>query len=221
MIWPTLIVDNFLNDPIKVKEFALKQSYSPDKEGRWPGERSDYLHILNRNLFDSITVKIMSLMYPYEISYNNMQWNALCSFQKIKPQISNLGWAHHDAGNEFTAIIYLSSHLNCGTSVCEPKDFYNKNDMHTEKKKQMFLNNDKKMIPFQKEVNNCFTDTINISSRFNRLVLFDSSNYHRANQFEEKNITEDRLTLICFFTDIRNNKGNTLTPIPSSRRTIV
>jgi len=39
MIWPTLIVDNFLNNPLEVKKFALNQSYVSDPNGNWPGER--------------------------------------------------------------------------------------------------------------------------------------------------------------------------------------
>jgi hypothetical protein len=220
MIWPTLIVDNFLNNPLEVKKFALNQSYVSDPNGNWPGERSNPLHILNPNLFDAITTKIMTLMYPYEVIQGNFEWNAMCSFQKIKPQIVEEGWTHHDGENEFTAIIYLSSHNNCGTSICEPKNFMNQT-LHLDKKRKMFINNDKKMLKYQQENNNCFTDTINVHSRFNRLILFDSSNYHKANQYQEKDIVEDRLTLIAFFTNIRNNKQNTLTPIPTSKRIIL
>ena len=85
----------------------------------------------------------------------------------------------------------------------------------------MFLNNDKKMIKYQKENNDNFIDTININSKFNRLLLFDAFNYHRVNQFEEKDVSEERLTLICFFSNIKNIKNNIKTPIPSSRRVLV
>ncbi len=220
MIWPTLIVDNFLNDPIAVKNFALKQEYKLSQDGIWPGERTDFLHLINRNLFNSITTKIMTLLYPYETFYGNKEWNALCNFQKIKSQVTNTGWTHHDGDKEFTAIIYLSFHNNCGTSICEPKNFCN-HTLYEKEKKQMFLNNDKKMIKYQKENNDNFIDTININSKFNRLLLFDAFNYHRVNQFEEKDVSEERLTLICFFSNIKNIKNNIKTPIPSSRRVLV
>ena len=220
MIWPTLIVDNFLNKPLEIKEFANKQIFTPDPEGKWPGKRSRYLHHISPQLFNSITTKIVTLLYPYQVAEESIQWNALCSFQKISPQISNQGWVHADGADELTALIYLSSHTQCGTSIYESINFTSRT-MHAEKKHKMYLEKDKKMKKFQDENNNQFKETVRINSQFNRLVMFDSSNWHKANQFKEDDVDEERLTLICFFTNLRNNKTNFKQPIPSANRILI
>ena len=218
MIWPTLIVDNFLNEPLQMKEFANKQTFTPSPEGKWPGTRSDYLHNLSPQLFNQVTKKILTLLYPYEVFEGNMDWSASVCFQKIAPQVSNEGWIHTDE-EEFTAMIYLSSHTECGTSLHDLNPFTTKKFVsHFDKKHKMILKQDKHMKKFQEETNNQFKETVKIKSKFNRLILFDSACWHKADQYKEDHIKEDRLTLICFFKNIKNNKTVFRSTLPSAGR---
>ena len=50
--------------------------------------------------------------------------------------------------------------------------------------------------------NNQFEKTITFNSKFNRLILFDASQFHAAEKFNEVDVNEDRLTLILFFHNI-------------------
>ena len=69
---------------------------------------------------------------------------------------------------------------------------------------------------YLKENNDQFEKTLTLNSRYNRLILFDSSNLHAAEKYSEENINEDRLTLVTFFTEINGNENKY--PISEMRR---
>jgi hypothetical protein len=214
MLWPTICVDNFFEEPEKVKQFSNTLKFSKDPLGKWPGERTECMHMLDINFFKYTTKKIMSLLFP--MNYAKMNWNAIQTFQKIDGSIyTHNGWVHRDDLDEFTAIIYLSNHKKCGTSLFKPIKFQD-DVINQEYKQKGNLNISREDNKYLLENNNLFEKTLTIDSRFNRLVLFDSSNFHAAEKFNEENINEDRLTLITFFTNISGN--NNKYPITEMKR---
>lgn len=198
MLIPTIIHDNFFRNPGEVVNYAKQLDYLPDNEGRWPGERSFPLHEINQNLFTFVTTKITKLLWPS--SYQDIYFSAYSTFQRISKDYINPGWVHQDI-EILTAIIYLSNHTECGTSMFESKNF--NTVQHTEKKKETYINNNFKYEnKYVKENNNNFEETMSVKSKYNRIIIFDSKQLHAAQKFIEKDIDEDRLTLITFFTDV-------------------
>jgi len=205
MVYPTIIVDNFFRHPDIVLDLASKTSYKKDLEGHFPGERSDHLHINNFNFFNYVNSKILSTIYP--TCFKEINYTAKTFFQKISgKRYPHEGWIHKDS-DEITAIVYLSKHKNCGTSLWKRKDFggnklvgHKKEDFN---KKDLF---DKESLFYLKQSNDMFEKTLTIDSYLNRLVLFDSNNWHSAENLLDKNNEEDRLTLISFIDNI--NKEN-------------
>jgi len=61
------------------------------------------------------------------------------------------------------------------------------------------LDKNKTIISSNIENNKNFIENITVQSKFNRLVLFDSSQFHAAKKFIEKDMEEDRLTLFGLF----------------------
>lgn len=215
MIWPTLSVDNFFNDPIKVKKFALSLNYNSDKEGRWPGQRTISTEFIDKEFYLMVIKKIFAILYP--MNTTGFRWSASQYFQKISNSFTEKGWVHQDLEYEFTAIIYLSEHENCGTSIYMPKKFDN-TIINLDKKFEAYtdINNIKNKNKYLEENNQRFEKSITVNSKFNRLMIFDGSHYHAAEKFIENNIIEDRLTLITFFNDI--SCDNIKYPIPQMRR---
>jgi hypothetical protein len=218
MIWPFICVDNFFEDPLKVKEFAYSLKYFKSPEGRWPGLRTEYMHEVNYNFFNYTTKKIISLIYP--INSRDATWFAEQTFQRIPGNLfKNKGWIHTDANYEFTAIIYLSDHKNCGTSIYKPKNL-GAVPINEQRKRERYLNinekTEKEEKEFLKENNDQFEKTLEVPSIFNRLIIFDAANFHAAENFHNENIKEDRLTLITFFKNIQI--PNIKYPIPEMRR---
>ena len=167
MIWPTLCVDNFFDEPNKVIELSKS------------------LH--HEEFFNWVSNKIMSALYPAE--WPNIAWYNTAYFQKIPSGLKNDGWVHQDKSNEFTAIIYLSQNTEAGTSIYLPKTFYKESKTKGSVKDRDFK----------------FKETINIKGVFNRLAILDSHSYHAAHV---NNSGKERLTLICFFSNIKSTVEN-------------
>ena len=214
MLFPTYVVDNFLEDPYQVSNLASTLQYKEDPEGRWPGKRSEDLFKIEPVFFDFICNKIMRLLYPYNIS--DIRWNANSNFQIFNGKKNNHeGWIHKDSACQLSAIIYLSHHKGCGTSLFKPKNFVGsfgaqineiKKEYHSQNKKF-----DDRYFKALKDNNFRFEKTLETESVFNRLFLFDSHQWHGANGFKE-----GRLTLVVFFNAIFGK--NIKYPIPEMRR---
>jgi len=205
MLWPTICVDNFFEEPEKVKQFSDTLKFNKDPLGKWPGERTMLLHEINKEFFEFVTKKIISILFP--INYRDMRWQASQMFQKINGNIyKNNGWVHSDSPNELTAIVYLSSHLKCGTSLFKPKKFFN-NTINNNSKEEFYKEENKttEENKYLNENNERFEKIHTMDSRFNRIIIFDANHFHAAEKFFEENINEDRLTLITFFTNISGN----------------
>jgi hypothetical protein len=216
MLWPTICIDDFFEDPLSVKNFADTLNFKKNPEGRWPGERTEFLHNINNEFFNFTTKKVMSILFP--MNYKKLTWKASQMFQRINGNIyNNFGWVHTDH-EEFTSIIFLSNHKQCGTSLFKKKKIMSK-VINSEFKQEYYKNTEKiktEEEKYLKENNDQFEKTLTLNSRFNRLILFDSSNFHAAEKYGEEKINEDRLTLITFFTDINGNENKY--PISEMRR---
>ena len=223
MIYPTLIIDNFFNDPDEVRNIG----FSLDKEeinNAYPGERSKPLHIVNPSFFNWSTNKILSAVFNHQPEDLKLTFDAYQSFQFIKsnPKEGH-GWVHNDNDYEFTAMVYLSKHKNCGTSLYKRKEgsFPFQRDSHINNnniKKIYYGSNkkyDEKYFKARDEQNEGFERTVKVESLYNRLLIFDSFQYHGVENFYDPKIKEDRMTLITFFNNIHGAKR---LPIPNTRR---
>ena len=209
MIWPTLIMDNFFTDPDKIVEISKRYTYTYD--GTSPGMRSPPLHVIDHTFFNWSTFKILTLLYPNE--GERLRWHGRATFHRVPPNLEFDGWIHKDTPDEFTAIIYLSKGES-GTSLFEPlspeivileqeanlkyKYFKNPNLSAEELAK----------VAQAKEKNNAgFRETLSIDGRYNRLILFDSAQYHAAHVFKHSDSNIERLTYIVFFDKITIEGG--------------
>lgn len=209
MLFPSICVENFFKNPRDIVNFSKKLNFTKDPLGRWPGTRSDYLHLINNDFFVYVITKIISILYPIE--YKNMNWIAESYFQKVSGD-SNTGegWIHQDIEREITSIIYLSEHENCGTSIYKKnkEHIFPKYNENLKIKQEYYFNNKKFDVTYfngLKNNNFNYKKIVDFNSIFNNCVIFDSSNYHAANNFYDKNIKEDRLTLVTFFSSLKHN----------------
>ena len=111
---------------------------------------------------------------------------------------------HSDHGKEITAICYLSKHKNCGTSIYNYKGLYPKLKNNKKKEEQYKTFSVKNEDILVKENNENYEETISFKSKYNRIIMFDSTQHHAAHKFIEDGIKEDRLTLIGFINEIQS-----------------
>ena len=202
MEWPTLIVDNFFTNPHDIVKLSETFKYKRDVNNKWPGTRTVPMHIENNDFFLWSTNKIISLLYPSQVLENKLTWQATQYFQRIPYEIyGEDGWVHRDSETEFTTIIYLSNHFQSGTCLYEGTNF-NMSPKYIKEKKDFYKNlkNRKRMEKYREKSSSEFNKKVELFSNFNRLVLFDGSNWHASRN--SGNDKSERLTLITFFTDI-------------------
>ena len=211
MIWPFLCVDNFFDDPQRIKEWAETLEYHKEI---YPGMRTCSLHETEPNFFEWVNHKILALLYPMEDT--SLIWNASTSFSLVPPGIEYDGWVHTDAPAELTAIIYLTDQPNCGTQLFTPT--LAPKLVHHDKKIEYLKGNLVDGIEELKEANNSqFDVSITVKSCWNRLIMFDSSQYHATEPYMN-NTTESRLTLVSFFNKIQHKDRALKLHIPEMRR---
>ena len=194
---PITIVDDFLDEPEQLVEFADRLEYHPCPKGNWPGSRSEKLHELAPPLYENLTTRIMGLFQSLD-NHGKYQGevDASMQFQRV-PAKSHHGWVHHD--NCFaTGILYLND--NAGTTLYKRTHQFNEeiNPVATKQKSNLrgYLTEPDKKV--QEEFNSCHKKEVVVAGLYNRLLMFHGNILHSANSFERED-EEDRLTLVMFF----------------------
>lgn len=207
-------VDNFFDDPDFIREFALSLPMQPDPNGAWPGSRTDFLHNIDREFWQSLMLKALSSYY--DLKYSNIVWDdSKVSFQLIPPwdgnknDPTNVGWIHKDLGDDLAGLIYLTPDADpdSGTSLfnLKPEWEHIHLDYNRQPAKHMWQLGDKisreEYIKELEEHNNKFYEKTRFQNIYNRLIMYDSSEYHRANNFYTGN--NDRLTCVFFLKGVK------------------
>lgn len=213
-IIPLTVLDNFFENPDKIRKWALSLNYESDPANKWPGKRTKFLHEIDNNFFMEVCNKILSLYMTEHEVYFQTEFLARASFQLVDSTKHSNGWIHADAQDLMTAIIYLNpnGHINSGTSLYKLK-----NDVispsHNFYKDLDFSIDQTTLEDNRLKNNDQYEETVKIGGNYNRLIVFDSSQYHSANEFK---IAEDdnRLTLIIFFNKVKFD----IPPADRSRR---
>ena len=108
-----LVIDDFYADPVKVREFALKQEFKV--RGNYPGQRTESF------LNDAIKQRLQDILYPYagNVTYWGGEYTG--SFQYTVA--SDRSWIHSDSTTDWAALCYLTpdAPLTAGTGIFKHK----------------------------------------------------------------------------------------------------
>lgn len=219
--FPVTIFDNFFETPEIIREYALKQEFLQAEGGDWPGLRTTQLSELNQELFDVFCKKLFSLFFNYRNC--SIDWTVEATFQRVpdygKTKYENMsqGWIHPDNDSFFSGVVYLNKNFppNTGTSIYAPTCDNLK--FSVEEKRKYYTGqyiSDEEYSEALEKNNSQFVETVKVENVFNRLVLFESGQYHGVPSFYS-GTGEDRLTLVFFVHDLTIN-GDAL-PIRRSR----
>ena len=225
---PTVCIDNFLQYPEILTEYALSLDYYTSEDhkknndptipdGNWPGKRSKSLHTLNEPLFLSLCNKFLNVFY--DSSYHNMNWNISMNFQLSSPnQYGDLneGWVHQDDKTLYAGVLYLTPNapLNTGTSIYKKRadclDFSsNDHALLPNSKVDLYSNFDSTKIEEYKKMlkinNSNFVETVNFSNIYNRLIAYSGGIYHGVKNYYGNDMTNERLTLVFFINSFESN----------------
>lgn len=197
---PTIVIDNFYENPDLWREFALDLDFYKGNRGSWPGLRSDFLHNLNPNLFDLVSKKLMYTLHQY--GYTNFL-ELQTTFQLIEESYGE-GWVHDDDPHFTVAgLIYLNEDAPIGSGTTL---YSSQSDFNGELYSEIFMNDvllanneeREKHKKYRKEQREHFTPTTIIEHVFNRCIIFDPRTWHSADTFFGKNKNDTRLTQVFF-----------------------
>lgn len=185
-----IVVDDFYANPMDVRNFALNQKF--DATGNFPGFRTNPL------LNDTIKEAIQYVIYPF--GGNIVDWfedSHTGAFQYTTEE--HHSWIHSDGGVQWAGVLYLTPNapLSAGTG------FYR----HRKTKIDRFLHLTES--PTEKDLTNPYlTDykditkwelTDVVSNKFNRLILYDATLFHKSMDYFGKNLYDGRLFQVFFF----------------------
>lgn len=208
-------IDNFFDNPDEIREWALSLPKEKSDDGHWPGVRTSPLHILDKQFHNTLFLKVLASYF--DLKWSDVSWDECRAFfQLITPysnnedDMENTGWIHRDDGDDLAGLIYLTpnANLNSGTSLFnlkpEYEDSFTKYGNNPEK--QAFYGEDKSIIETYRKVmlkhNNKFYEKTRFNNLYNRCILYDSNEYHKANSFSTGE--DERLTLVFFMKGVKS-----------------
>ncbi len=197
---PTIVIDDFYEDPDLWRHYALKQEYIKGDRGNWPGLRSTLFHESNRELFDISLKKILFVLKEYGIS----KVKSLQTSFSLIDETYGRGWVHDDDPQfQVAGVIYLNPEapLGSGTTIYEDSA-----DFDGKKFSKFFIddvNSDdaskrETYKKYREEQISHFNKTIEIENVYNRCIMFDTRNWHSADMFFGKTKEDARLTQVFF-----------------------
>lgn len=201
-LFPISCVDNFYSNPDKVRDYALSLEYGK-VQGNFPGERSEYLDVVNQNFFHSFCKRLFSVYFDFY--YTNVSWEVSTNFQKIYPHsnpLLNTGWQHVDTEFIAAGLIYLNkeSNLDSGTSFYRLKNEYEDCNLNYQFRNDFYNGKeiiDKEYIDQLNNHDSKFEKTLEIKNVYNRMIIYDSNIFHKESLFYA-NEFEPRLTQVFF-----------------------
>ena len=204
-MYPVTIVDNFFPEPDKIVEISNSYSFERDPIGNWPGERTQCISELNKDLFLYIGNKLHNLFYE-----NNPSWSMEMFFQKTVPcaknkkeqhNLYNHGWIHDDFSSHFGGVIYLTKNPDedTGTSIYNLKNGYFNQDVKSIEIKNKFFRGEE-VCPHEyaqhfSKVRSQYEKTLTVDNVYNRMLLFGPHVHHGVQTF---GYSKPRLTIAFF-----------------------
>lgn len=209
--YPTIVIDEFFKDPLKIREYALSLDYGPGSN--FSGERTDNIFNFNPGFAESVCKKIlMSCGIPF------LKYKAELHFHLTGTEFGDHGWPHadfdHDDDTKFASVTYLNIEpegLENGTSVFKVKNFANlSNNGHL---MQESFTSRKDNYEERKKHFEHYEENIRVGGLFNRTIAYDSRRPHCGNNYFGTKKEDKRLTMLAFFKKIEVALPNGFTPI--------
>ena len=206
-LFPTLVVDDFLEDPDYVLCLATNAEYNDPGHTNYPGVASkNKIHELDQELFDTILQKIFG--YYWDLN-NPVKFRVDMEFQKIEK--NGQGIIHLDTtyGALAAGVIYLNQDIETDTGT----SFYKLIDPDYKIKQHEFLDPIARYHAgehvdgldniFEKHYN-MFQETMRVQNQYNRLVTYDSNVWHTATSYGD----QTRYTLRFFVNELESTHQN-------------
>jgi len=183
-----IIVDNFYNNPMDTRNYILTQDF--EVRGNYPGQRTQ--SYATEELKSTIQKYVMPfagkiIQFPMEKdSYNG-------AFQYTTSR--DRSWVHVDGFNNWAGVLFMTpdAPLSGGTA------FYQFCDGTMSEQDQEYTQSKPETDRFSQDMTK-WKEVDRIGNVFNRLILFNSKNYHMSMDYFGDNKHNGRLFQVFFFS---------------------
>lgn len=197
---PTIIIEEFYEFPDLVRDWALDQEFFKGQRGSWPGLRCRLLDESNPQLFDLLIRKLLLTIKDY--GYTEI-YDMQTGFQIID-ETWGTGWVHDDDPKlHLAGVIYLSpdAPIESGTTI-----YNDQSDFDGERYSKLFMEDVFSETPeertkfekYRAEQRSNFVANTLIGNIYNRCLIFDTRNWHSADNFFGTTKESTRLTQVFF-----------------------
>ena len=204
-----VVVDDFFENPKGIVKYG--KSLGLKSRGRHPGKRSDNLWNIDKPLHNALILKALSCYY--DLDYISVEWessliefNEIPRYAKDKNDVKNKGWIHQDVdilGNDDLAgVIYLTPDIDpdSGTSLWtvkpDRKVIINAEDEGSEPGQ-----GEEYAKQYSKQMEN-LVEKFRFQNFFNRMIMYDTNEFHGANSYWNDDDKDARLTVVFFIGGI-------------------
>jgi|TARA_B100000900_G_scaffold299374_1_gene257967 hypothetical protein len=196
---PTMVVDNFYEEPDQVREYALSLEYFKGDRGSWPGVRTKLFHEFDQKSLDFFSKKL--LVYLKDYGYTG--FDEIQTAFHSTPESYTRGWVHDDDPKlNVAGVVYLNKEAPQGTGTVIYEDM----DFDGGKYAEVFMQDVLDVPAKEKEEFNQireaqvaeFKKTVTMESVYNRAIIFDTRLWHSPEHFYGNTIKDSRLTQVFF-----------------------
>ena len=189
-----LCIDNFYNEPHKIRDFVLKQDFKI--RGNYPGKRTVSF------ASEDIKETIQNYIYPFAakitrfpLEKTDKNYNGAFQYTTSRDR----SWIHNDGWNDWAAVLYLTPNapVTAGTGFYK---YYDGTRYSTETDEQL-----KKDIGNHSQDMTKWTLVDKVGNVFNRMIIFNSKQYHCSLDYFGTNKENGRLFQVFFFSTENKN----------------
>lgn len=184
---------------------AISEKQEYKKRGNYPGVRTENLLLSSddetRNYTIDLIERIKFDVFPGLINYHcSLHFHV---YEENENELLNRGLIHNEF-NQLAGVLYLTKDENdfeSGTSIFDLNKDVELYETPEQKQSRINFNNTGKTDvvydEFLKNVDSQFTETIKVANKYNRLIGYDASMFHRPNSYKTKS-GQPRKSLIFF-----------------------
>ena len=186
-----LIIDNFYNNPMETRNYILTQEFSV--EGNYPGKRT--LSFANQHLKEMIQGYIEHFAGKItEWPEGGENYNGAFQYTTSRDRT----WIHNDGFNNWAGVLYLTPNapVTSGTGIfrfCDGTRF----------EEELEIRGNKKIVNDYSQDYTKWELVDRVGNIFNRLVLFNSKQFHASLDYFGSSKEDGRLLQVFFFSTER------------------
>jgi hypothetical protein len=192
-----MVIDNFYTNALETRNYILTQEFKV--RGNYPGQRTtskanNQLKEMIEGYIQHFAGKIVDWRMPTEDDNNSAIYNGAFQYTTSRDRT----WIHNDGWNNWAGVLYLTPNapVNSGTGIYRFKD-------GTRNVDEAEALGNKKIIDEYSQDYTKWELVDKVGNVFNRLVLFNSKQYHASMDYFGTNKENGRLFQVFFFSTER------------------